>query len=435
MNQIPPQVPEIEAAVIGAMLLDSSIIPKVTSVIDESCFYREVHRKIYKIIIFLSKNNKAVDILTVTDELRIKGLLEEIGGSYYLTECISLVTTSVHIVDHIKRIKETALLRKIIEVSSRTAADAYGTGVAKTAFEIIKDYNSDLHEIEKLYDNTELSISKDLDDVMQLTLDSSKFLIPYGIDSIDKDLGGMSRGEVSIISGRPAMGKTSFIIDRSIAWANKGYKILIFSLDLVKYNFYFKLLSNILNLEFSKIRDGNFKDVGGRVEAKIKINELTKSWEDKYWVIDNAHTSAEIARQMSIYPADIVIIDYIQKVRDNKKYTSRKEDLDSVIRNMIHVSRRKDQVLLLLSQINRTGASRPGRQGDFDGAMLDDLAESDFLSQTAREVFVIYYEYSLTQDIKVINKIKLRSVKTTFYAGGEITLEFFPKTGRFGGKI
>jgi len=125
IGRLPPQAPEIESAVLGAMMQSSDAIYRVTELLDDSCFYKEAHRKIYSAMMSIFERNEPIDIITVSEELKKRDLLDKVGGTYYLSECINQVTTAANVEFHARIILQKSLLRKLIEATTKIASEGY----------------------------------------------------------------------------------------------------------------------------------------------------------------------------------------------------------------------------------------------------------------------------------------------------------------------
>ena len=125
-DKIPPQNIEAECSVLGAMMIDKEAIGKVIEILDESCFYKESHRKIFSVIINLFEKNEAVDFITITDELRKKNWFDEVGGAVYITNLIDSLPTSANVEYYARIVKEKAIIRSMISVSTQIISSAYG---------------------------------------------------------------------------------------------------------------------------------------------------------------------------------------------------------------------------------------------------------------------------------------------------------------------
>ena len=216
IGKIPPQAPEIEMAVLGAMMLDRDAVDKVTGLLDGKAFYKDAHNKIFYAITTLTEKSEPVDIITVTEELKRKNQLEKIGGSYYLTECTNKVTSSANVEYYARLIMEKSVMRQMISV---------GTSIVESAYE-------DSEEPYSLLDRAEESIFQisenrlrqgftDINDIIHKTMEVIESYherkgavtgIPTGFTRLDELTSGFQKSDLVIIAGRPSMGKTSLAL-------------------------------------------------------------------------------------------------------------------------------------------------------------------------------------------------------------------------------
>ena len=217
-ERVPPQNLDMERAIIGAILLDNEALPKALEILSgPNDFYKPGHRKIFQIITDLFEKNEPVDILTLTEAMRTRGWLEEIGGVDYLAELLEIVPTSANIRIHCQRIRDKAILRKIITTASDTVAVAYEQAddvdiVVDNIEKMILDISQERNR------GTFVQVKDLLQDTMKTveTLYENKALVtgvPTGYKDLDEKTAGLQKSELIVVAGRPSMGKTAFALN------------------------------------------------------------------------------------------------------------------------------------------------------------------------------------------------------------------------------
>jgi len=234
---LPPQNLEAEIAVLSAMLQDTDTIPLILEKIDKDTFYRSSHRCIFQAILDLYEKNKPVDIITLTDYLRNKGELEEIGGVSYLTTIFSSLPTTINVEHYVDIVREKAIRRGLMKAGLKITEDAQK---GDKAIEAIID------EAEKyIFDLAQRKEVKDFVNIRQLMEDTLKYLeeladrkeiitgVPAGFRDVDLKTSGFQPGDLIVVAGRPSMGKTSFVLNIALnAALDHGVPVAIFSLEM-----------------------------------------------------------------------------------------------------------------------------------------------------------------------------------------------------------
>ncbi|MEM4368328.1 MAG: replicative DNA helicase, partial [Candidatus Anstonellales archaeon] len=262
-ERVPPYSQEAEIAVLGAMLIDKDVIPKVLETLDKTDFYSEIHGIIFEAIRDMHLNNIDVDFITLTDYLKKKKLLEKIGGAGFITSLVDLVTTSANIDNYIDLVKEKSLLRKLIKISTSIIEESYSNN--KSAKEILNLASEQIFKVAKeqykgsffvpvknTIDETMIKIEK----MMKKPLDVG--VIPTGFKKLDEFLaGGLQKSNFIIIAGRPGMGKTSFAMNivANVAIRQK-ISVGVVSLEMTSSELILRLLCSEAKKDSTLIRKG-----------------------------------------------------------------------------------------------------------------------------------------------------------------------------------
>ena len=287
IDQPQPNERELEAAVIGAMLLEKDSLYKVLRILTYKCFYVEAHALIFKTMSDMFKNSEHIDLLTVSQKLRAKGVLEKIGGAYFVTDLTTRVNSSAHIETHAALVKEAWIKRSIIDTANRTLQQAYKLDVdaLDTLDKVIGDFNKLVSEIHQggIADLKEVGYA--IIEKSGHNLTEHKLLgVPSGMIALDSFTSGWKAPDLIVIAARPSMGKTAFVLQCALnAVTRFRKKVAVFSLEMSVEQCLQRLFSSISQIELSKI-------IKGQVTAQEQTALEAKGSEiiDSGLVIDDA---------------------------------------------------------------------------------------------------------------------------------------------------
>lgn len=387
-----PQNDEAEKAVLGAILIENDSIHEVLEILTPDDFYKEAHRKIYNSMIDLEQNSNPIDVLTLYEFLKSKGnLLEEVGGSAYLTYLTEIVPTTVNVSHYARIVKDKSILRKLV----LTATD-----IAQTGYEGEVNPDEFLDRAEKaildiaqnkvkpsFYDSRELA-QKALEIIE--TLHSRKELITgisTGFEKLDNMTSGLQPSDLIIIAARPGLGKTSFSLNiASNASLNYGLSVGIFSLEMTKEQLMLRLFSMKSKVNFSNIRSGYIK----QDDLKLLVKAAEDYSNSKIYIDDSPgltvlEVRAKARRQMRDKGLDLVIVDYLQLMRGNRRTETREREIAEISGSLKALAKELSIPVIGISQLSRQTEARADRR-----PQLADLRESGALEQDADLVMFIH---------------------------------------------
>jgi replicative DNA helicase len=262
LGKLPPQAPDLEEAVLGALMIEKDALTSVVDVLKPQSFYKDAHREIYQVILDLFADSQPVDLLTVTQRLRSSGKLEMAGGPFYVATLTERVNSAANIEFHARIIAEQAIKRELIGVASEILRDGY------------EDTTDALQLLDKaqqhLFNVSESNIRKSVADMRSLMQQAIKELeakkdhkdgltgVPSGFTALDRVTSGWQKSDLVIIAARPAMGKTAFVLSalRNAA-VEFNMPAAIFSLEMSAVQLVNRLISAEAELESEKIKKGN----------------------------------------------------------------------------------------------------------------------------------------------------------------------------------
>ncbi len=382
IDRIPPCAIEIEAAVIGTCIIYPDVIHDLRLI--PEMFYKDSHRKIYDAILTISKRG-GVDIVTLSDFLQSKGLLDSIGGPLALSRITNNIVSSHMIEIHAMIIKEKYIKREYIRVSNDLQNKAYDNLLP---LDELIDYSES--ELFKLSDITQVrdieKLSKIIDDQLveiQKIINKEKKLtgVPSGYLNIDRVTGGWQEEDLVIIASRPSMGKTSLALSLSVNSATLKYPVGLFSLEMSKKQLATRYLSTASNYSNVQIRNAeiNFDLL---VEKSNDIAELP-IWIDDTPAITIYELRSKVKKMILRNEIKIVIVDYLQLMRSNGE--TREQEISKISQGLKLIAKEFHVPVIALSQLNRKCEERKDKR-----PMLSDLRESGSIEQDADVVGLLW---------------------------------------------
>ena len=393
-NKIPPHSLEAEIAVLGSMLLDKSAIAKVLEIIDkddEDSFYSESHKIIFSVIAEMFRKGMNVDLLTLSEEINKRGLLEQIGGSFYLAEINIKVPTAANVEQYARIIQEKYLKRLLIQTSGQILADAYDD--TNDALEEIDDAENKIFQIaqkrfHKGYKPIKPLAHETFDLISNLFNRKTKGItgVNSGFEDLDKLTGGFQKSDLIIIAGRPSMGKTAFGLSIARNAAMKyNFPVAIFSIEMSAPQLVMRLIAGESEVNGNKIRTGNIS----QKELNIIVKTMGKIAEAPMVIDDSASLTimelrAKARRLIAEFEVKMIMIDYLQLMRSPKS-ESREREISFISQNLKQLAKELNIPILALAQLNRVVESRKDKR-----PMLSDLRESGSIEQDADVVMLIH---------------------------------------------
>lgn len=390
-GRVPPQAVDIEAVVLGAMLLDKSAVSKVIEVLTDDAFYKDAHRKIFQAIITLFERSEPADIITVIEELRRRGELDLIGGEVYITELTMKVTSSANVEFHARIILEKALMRNLIQSSSEIVTRAFHD--SEDAFSLLDDAE------QKIFQISESRLKKSFLPMKEAIFKTMEMLesihgkhsgvtgVSSGFAEIDDKTGGFQPSDLIIIAGRPSQGKTALAL--SIARnAAVDYKVPVgvFSLEMSSQQLVMRLICAEASVDAHKVRTGRLADEQwGRLSTRLGKLAEAKVFIDDTPGLGILEIRAKARRLKAEANVGLVIVDYLQLMQGPKNAQSREQEISSISRSLKALAKELNIPVIALSQLNRAVEARGDKR-----PVLSDLRESGSIEQDADVVMFVH---------------------------------------------
>jgi replicative DNA helicase len=389
-GRVPPHSEDAEISVLSALMLDRKAIPKAIEIITAECFYNEKHKIIYETIINMFEKAVSVDLVTLNDELEKKGVLEMIGGSYYLSRINSVLPSSANIEHHARIVLEKYLKRSLIEISGQIMENAFDD--TTDAFEEIDRAESEVFSLaekrlKKSYTGMKELAHEAYQMISRLSERNSGSLtgVPSGIKKLDDKLGGFQNSDLIIIAARPSMGKTALALSMARNMAVE-YKIPVafFSLEMASIQLVVRLLSAEAAINQQNIRTGKISDS----EHPRIIKALGKLSHAPLMIDDSAMLTvmeirAKCRRLKAEHNIKAIFVDYLQYVHAPKS-ESREREISIISQTLKQIAKELEIPVIALAQLNRSVDSRHDKR-----PLLSDLRESGSIEQDADVVLFV----------------------------------------------
>ncbi len=432
-GKVPPQNVDAEMSLLGAVLIDEEVLADITEHVKPKDFYDKRHGIIFDAIMRLYEKNKPVDLLTLTDELKRKKELDEIGGSAYLTELTNYVPTAAHAESYAEIVAQKAVRRRLIKASGEISELGYDEET--TTQELLQQAEAELFAV------SDQSLKQDLTSLESILTDSFDRLeelhrnkgalrgVRTGYRDLDNMTAGLQRSDLIILAARPAMGKTTLVTNLAYNVATIAKQpVLMFSLEMSKEQLVDRMLADASGVDSWNIRTGNLSD-----EDFSKLSEAMGEMAEAPIYIDDTpglsvlEMRTKARRAAHDQPLGLIIIDYLQLMqgsgRDNG---NRVQEVSEISRGLKLIARELNVPVIALSQLSRSVENRSPQI-----PQLADLRESGSIEQDADIVMFIYREAYYNPETERENITDLIIAKHRNGPVGKVELYFHPERLRF----
>lgn len=438
-GKLPPHDTNLEEAVLGALMLEKDAYMNVCDLLTPESFYDIKNQKIFEAISTLGLNQRPIDMITVTEQLRSNGTLAEVGGAVHISELTAKVYSAAHVEFHAKIVAQKALARRLIEFSSN---------IEGKAFDEANDIDDLLQEAEgQLFNISQTQLKRDvtqIDPVLNLALDQIQTAantqtglsgLQTGYTNLDKMTSGWQNSDLIIIAARPAMGKTAFVLSMAKNMAI-DYKIpiAIFTLEMANVQLVKRLISNVADLEGEKIKSGDLSnEEWDRLNQRLRGVYNAPLYLDETPGLSITELRTKARRLVRERGVQMIMIDYLQLMNaTGMKLGSREQEVSTISRSLKALAKELNIPVIALSQLNRSTETREDKR-----PVLSDLRESGAIEQDADIVCFIhrpeYYtksgEDASGNDIRGLAELIIAKHRNG--AVGDVKLRFVSKYARF----
>ncbi len=399
-DAVPVHNDEAEVAALGAILIDPEALPTVSHLLRAEDFYKTAHQKIYEALLALFDRGQSVDLITLAEELRSRGALEQCGGAAYISRLTSAVPTSANIEYYARIIQAASIRRNLARISQEIVSQAHDD--TKEIRVILEEVERSIFEISDrqqtgTYHAAKEIVSKTFDAIEMISKSQGSYTgVPSGFSALDKLTNGFQDSEFIVIGARPSVGKTALALSMV---ANMSIKqkvpVGFFSLEMSGMAIMQRLLSMESRIDSQRLRSGMLKpsDFSRLMEASSRIYEapLYISDASDLKLLD---LRAQARRMKSNQNVKIIFVDYITLISSENREIPRHEQIAEVSRSLKSLARELNIPVIALSQVRReTEGKRPA---------LADLRESGSIEQDADVVIFLHTDDMKAGDREVI---------------------------------
>ncbi|RDI40893.1 replicative DNA helicase [Falsibacillus pallidus] len=432
-DRIPPQNIEAEQAVLGAIFLEPASLTVASEVLIPDDFYRSSHQKIYNVILKLSDVGKAIDLITVSEELGAAKELEDVGGISYLSELAAAVPTAANIEYYARIVEEKSLLRRLIRTATNIAKDGYSRedeveallGEAeKNIMEVAQRKNAGaFHNIKdvlvRTYDNIELLHNRQGDITG----------IATGFAELDRMTAGFQRNDLIIVAARPSVGKTAFALNIAQNVATKTEEnVAIFSLEMGAEQLVMRMLCAEGNINAQNLRTGSLTDEDWR-KLTMAMGSLSNSgiFIDDTPGIRITEIRSKCRRLKQEHGLGMILIDYLQLIQGSgRSGENRQQEVSEISRSLKELARELQVPVIALSQLSRGVEQRQDKR-----PMMSDIRESGSIEQDADIVAFLYRDDYYDKESENKNIIEIIIAKQRNGPVGTVSLAFVKEYNKF----
>ncbi len=388
-----PYAPEAEISVLGGMLIDGDAVAKAVEIVDDSMFYREGNRRIFRGMSRLFQRGQVIDPITLSEELKKTDELDSVGGMAYIAELLDAVPTAANIEYHARIVRERALLRRLIESATAIVRDVYDIG-EQTVEEVLDHAEQRIFQVAQSHDREGFVWIKKIlyptfERIEQLQAAKGALTgVPTGLHRLDELTGGFQKGDLIIVAARPSMGKTALATGISLhAAIYHKIPVAIFSLEMSKEQVVQRMLCseglvNLSDLLRGRMRDDDYVRLA---QAAANLN-TAPIWIDDSGSLSVLEMRAKARRLKAEQPElGLIMVDYIQLMHAAGEAENRQQEVSAISRGLKQLAKELNVPIVALSQLSRAPEQRSDRR-----PQLSDLRESGSLEQDADVVMFLY---------------------------------------------
>ena len=435
-GRVPPQDLVAEKSLLGAVMLQDSVMAEILTILKPKDFYEKRHELIFTAMMHLYDQHRPIDLLTLTAEMKKQKTLKDVGGAAYLTELSNFVPAAAHAKAYAEIVERASVRRRLIKAGNEIAEKAYSDDAEVD--NLIGAAERDLFEVsDKIVKSDYVAMDELLADAFDRIEELHKNKgalrgLKTGFRDLDKKTAGFQKGDLVIIGARPAMGKTTFAqnLAYNIATINrKG--VLFFSMEMAANEIVDRMISDVSGVDNWKMRTGNLTD-----EEFQKIGDALSEMDEVPIYIDDTSSMTimelrnKARRAMHDHDIGIVIVDYLQLISGSDRYAgNRVQEVTEISRGLKILARELEIPVIALAQLSRNVTGR-----DDPRPVLSDLRESGSIEQDADLVMFLHrpdYYRQNDDNYEETHITELLVAKHRHGAVGKIELYFHPELLRF----
>jgi replicative DNA helicase len=375
------------------MLIDQDAVLRAVEFVDDTMFYAERHRRIFRAMVGIAERGGVVDPLTLSDELQRRGDLDGSGGKDYIGFLVDAVPTAANIEYHAQIVREKAILRRLIEVSTTIVSEAFEGKI--TARELLDDAESRIFQVSQEQTKDGFTRVKEL---IWPTMERIEALqgkgstvtgVATGFKDLDEMTSGFQPSDLIIVAARPSMGKTAFTLNvAQYAAIENKVPVALFSLEMSKESLVQRMLTSEARIDAQRLRKGLLRDDDfPRLARAAGILGTAPVWIDDTPGITLLEMRSKARRLKTESGIGLVIVDYLQLMQGPSNAESRQQEVSQISRGLKALAKELNVPVIALSQLSRAPEQRTG---DNKRPQLSDLRESGAIEQDADLIMFLY---------------------------------------------
>ncbi len=435
----PPHDLDAEAAVLSAVLLDRWALDRVLELLKPEQMYAMANGSILEAAADLSARGQPVDIVTIASWLRSRSRLEQVGGAAYLAQLADATPSVANVVQHANVVLEKARVRAVILECQRIASEGYGdTGDAKTWIAGAEERISALARTPQQQD---VSVLKDVlvtvfQDIEASAKNGGIVGTRCGFEELDRLLGGMRGGTVTVVAGRPGQGKTALAMNvaANVAFSDNPEGVVVFSEEMVKEELGRRMIASEARVNLAGMRANPLTDAQwGSLAAAGDVMGRAPLWIEDLPALRPLDIRSKARRVQRLcdkrkVPLGLLVVDYLQLLdgTQGNKNSHREQEISYLSRTMKQIAKELGVPIMLLSQLNRGVESRPDKR-----PMMSDLRESGAIEQDADNIVMLYRDEYYHPDSQAKGIAEALVVKQRAGATGKALLKWTGGYTRF----
>jgi replicative DNA helicase len=376
------------------MLIDQDAVMKAVEHVDDTMFYAERHRRIFRAMVSITEQGGVVDPLTVSEQLSRRGELEGAGGKDYIGFLVDAVPTAANIEYHARIVREKAILRRLIEVSTAIVAEAFEG--KSTATELLDDAESKIFQVAQQQTRDGFTRIKEL---LWPTMERIEALqkggktvtgVASGFTDLDEMTSGFQPADLIIVAARPSMGKTAFTLNiAQYAAIETQTPVAFFSLEMSKESLVQRMLTSEARIDAQRLRKGMLRDDDfPRLARAAGILSSAPVWIDDTPGINLLEMRSKARRLKTDSGVGLIIVDYLQLMSGPANSENRQQEVSQISRGLKALAKELSVPVIALSQLSRAPEQRSG--DDKGRPQLSDLRESGAIEQDADLIMFLY---------------------------------------------
>lgn len=432
--KLPPQDLEAETSVLGALMLDQNAIVKVADALSARDFYKPAHAKIYTALLELFEKGQPIDLLTVTNRLKDKKQLAEVGGAAYLSDVIASVPSSAHVEHYAKIVREKRVRRDLMSASSEISEGVFDKDDFEDLLDSVERRIFSISQIShtQRFVHIKEELANSFERIEKLHRGEGGAIrgVPTGFRGLDDILSGLQPSDLILLGARPSVGKTTFALDIARHAAMAGHSVGIFSIEMSREQVMDRLIAAQAQVPLWKLRTGR---LNSDIDFALIQNALSELSNLQMYVDDaTSPTILQIrgmARRLQMERGlGLVVIDYLQLIQPRAETNNIVQQVTEISRGLKSIARELNVPVLALSQLSRAITHRDEKR-----PRLSDLRESGSLEQDSDVVLFLYREDQNKLDLEPENQNVVDVMISKHRNGplGNVKLKFDPEKVTF----